>query len=349
MTDTIENFRYHTWELDEMVLAIERPNPFLLRMFFGTTKISDAATIEWDIVEGGKRLAPFVSPNVAGQPMRDRGHRTEALRPAYIKPTGLILPQSGFVRRPGETYGGNMTPKQRIDAKLAEKLAEHEDMLDNRLEWMAASALVNSSILISGESYAAVTVDFGRHADLEDTLSSGARWSQTTGVPLDDIEDMAIDVRKRSYGAVCDTVVMDGQAWSHFKDRMKDDQNFKSDVRLGSSAIESGPRNNIDGELVGRLAGRFDVWVYDGHYEDEEGVMQPYLPAYTCLVGSRAGTDGRTYYGAIQDLHAELVATRMFHKTKERWEPSGLELVSQSAPLVAPRRPNANARLTVHQ
>jgi hypothetical protein len=39
----------------------------------------------------------------------------------------------------------------------------------------------------------------------------------------------------------------------------------------------------------------------------------------------------------------------MFHKTKEQFDPSGLELVSQSAPLVAPRRPNASARITVHQ
>lgn len=348
MNDTVENFRYQTWELDDMVLAIERPNPFLLNKFFRTVKLSDAATIEWDIQEGGRRLAPFVSPFVAGQPVRTRGHRTDTLRPAYIKPTALITPQSGFVRRPGEPYGGNMTPKQRIDAKLAEQLAEHEDMLDNRLEWMAASALVNSSILIEGESYSAKTVDFGRHADLEVSLAGAARWSQAGAEPLNDIEEMALDIRRYSYGAVSDTVVMDGLAWGFFRKRMEDNVNFQAEKRLGSSQIESGPRNNIDGEFVGRLGGRFDIWVYDGHYEDNAGEMQPYLPAYTALVVSSAGIDGRRYFGAIQDLHADLIATRMFHKTKEKWDPSGVELVSQSAPLVAPKRPNSYGRLTVH-
>jgi hypothetical protein len=345
----MDNFRYATWELDAMVSNLERPNPFLLRMFFGNVRMSEAATIEWDVVEGGKRMVPFVSPLVAGRPMRGRGSRVEQFKPAYVKPSGLVTPQMGFTRRPGEAYGGQMTPKQRVDRILAEKIADHEDMLDNRLEWMAAKALVDGSITVSGEDYPSVEVNFGRHSDLEDTLSSGARWSQTTGVPLDDIENMAIDIRKRSYGAVADTVVMDGTAWSYFRARMASNVQFDSTLRLGNSSIDSGPRNNIDGEYVGKVGGRFDVYVYDGHYEDEAGVMQPYLPAYTALVASRAGLEGRTHYGAVQDLAANLVATRMFHKTKEQFDPSGLELVSQSAPLVAPRRPNASARITVHQ
>lgn len=343
------DFRYETWELDALVENLERPNPFLLRMFFGNVRQSEAATIEWDIVEGGRRMVPFVSPLVSGRPMRGRGSRVEQFKPAYVKPKGYITPQDGFTRRPGEPYGGNMTPKQRVDRILAEKIADHEDMLDNRLEWMAAKALVDGSITVSGEDYPSVVVDFGRHSDLEDTLASGARWSQTTAAPLDDIENMAIDIRKRSYGAVADTVVMDGSAWGYFRTRMIDNVLFNTQRRLGTAQINSGPRANVDGELVGDIGGRFNIYVYDGYYEDEAGDMQPYLPQYTALIASSKGIEGRTHYGAIQDLQANLIATRMFHKTKEQFDPSAVELLSQSAPLVAPRRPNACARLTVHQ
>ncbi|WP_428999854.1 hypothetical protein [Stenotrophomonas maltophilia] len=47
------------------------------------------------------------------------------------------------------------------------------------------------------------------------------------------------------------------------------------------------------------------------------------------------------------DLDAEIQARRSFSKSKVLFNPSGLELVTQSGPLLAPRRPNAMFVLTV--
>ena len=345
MSDKIENFRYETWEIDEMVRAIERPNPFLLRMFFPNVREENAKVIEFDIVEGGRRLAPFVSPLVQGQPVRSRGYKTQTLTPAYIKPSAIIHPNQGWTRRPGEPYGGNLTPRERLDRVLAEQIAEHDEMIDNRLEWMAAQALINGSITVSGESYPTVVVEFGRNSNLYKELESSVQWHKSEADPLADIEMMALDIRQYSYGAVADTVVMDGKAWDLMRTRISSNAQlrvqFDNTLRLGSSSAEIGPRNDIDGEYVGRLAGRFDLWVYDGTYEDEEGVGQKYLPDYHVIVGSRAGVQGTQYFGAIQDLDAGLVPMRHFVKTKVKFDPSGLEVLSQSAPLVAPKRPNA--------
>ena len=76
--------------------------------------------------------------------------------------------------------------------------------------------------------------------------------------------------------------------------------------------------------------------------------MQPYLPAYTCLLISSGNLMGTKYYGAIMDFDAQMKAQVMFHKSKTNWDPSGVHLLSQSAPLLAPRRRNAYARITVH-
>ena len=178
---TIQLSRYETWELDAMVEQLERPNPWLLRTCFGRSKFFDTKQSEFDIVDRGRRMAPFVAPTVAGKPMVREGYRTRTLTPAYIKPTALVRPGEAFTRLPGEgAYGGVMTPKQRFDKIVAEYLALHEDMIDNRLEWMAAQTLVNGAITISGESYPTVTVDFGRDPSLHVTLTGGATWDQST-------------------------------------------------------------------------------------------------------------------------------------------------------------------------
>jgi hypothetical protein len=270
---------------------------------------------------------------------------TATLKPAYVKPLKTLTPADGYIRIPGERYGGELTPRQRIDRALAQQLALHENMLDNRLEWMGASALVNGNITIAGDDYPSVVVDFGHHADLTVSVADPNQWDDATGAPLDDIEAHAMVVRDKSYGSVVDELVMDGKAWGFFRTRMAGNVNFAVDQRLGSSQIESGPRNSKTAERVGRLAGRFDIWVYDGFYENDEGAAVKYLPDYTVLL--MAGIEGKRYFGAIQDLDNGMVAQRMFHKTKTEWDPSGVTLLSQSAPALAPRRRNAWGKLIV--
>lgn len=350
----VEDFRYESWELDAMIEALEPLNPFLYNRYFkARTVMSDAPTIEWDIVEGGQRIAPFVSPFVSGKPIKSRGHMTASFKPAYIKPTKTLYPEMGFVRLPGEKYGGTLTPRQRIDRLMAQQLKLHDDMLENRMNWIASKILYAGEVTISGDEYQSVTVGFGSHADLRPAaLSAGARWSQTTAVPLDDIEAMALDIRTISYGAVATEVIMDGTAWGYFRERMKDNKMFDSTLNIndsGRTSIAAGPRNDIGGELVGRLAGRFDVWVYDGMYEDDEGAQQPFMPVYTAEVIAASAMQGTQYFGAIFDMAAGLTAQRIYHKTKEEWDPSGVTLLSQSAPMLAPRRRNAAGRLIVHQ
>lgn len=343
----VEQFRLETWEVDEMVASIERPNPFLLAKFFPTPVFFETKSIEFDIVERGKRLAPFVSPMSEGRAMRSSGSSTRSITPAYIKPKKVVMPGQAFTRMPGEPYGGNLSPRQRLDRAVLEEIAEHRDMIDNRLEWMASKALTTGKVVISGDDYQSVEVDFGHNSGLRTAAGVGVGWDDNNGVPLDDIETIGLAIREKSYGAVADTIVLDGKAWALFRTKMATNVNFSNQVRLGSSAIESGPRNDIDGELVGQLAGRYSIWVYDGAYENESGVTTKYLPDYSMIVAASGAIQGKQYFGAIQDVQS-LIATKHFVKTKESFDPSGIEVLSQSAPMVAPKRPNAYAYHDVH-
>lgn len=354
MNDSLNITRYETWELDAIVAQIERPNPWLLRTFFGREKLFTSKTIEFDVIDRGRRMAPFVSPLAAGKPMRREGYHTRQLSPAYIKPTDLVLPQEGFTRRPGEAYGGDQTPQQRFDALVAETLDNHGQMIENRMEWMAASALVNGYIRIEGDDYPPVLVSFGRDTQLEGALLSGARWSQVTSTPMADIETFALKVRQLSKGAIVTDLIMDGQAWTLLRKHaeVKDliDTNFRRSLPGQTpTSIDAGPRTVLnEAQFVGTLNGTLNLWVYDSYYEDDTGTEQPYLPAYTVLGIATKALEGTQYFGAILDLDAQIGARRTFSKSEVKFNPSGLEIVTQSAPLVAPRRPNAMFKLTVN-
>lgn len=352
--ETYQLSRYETWELDAMVAQIERPNPWLLRTFFPRTRMFTTRHIEFDILDRGRRLAPFVSPMVAGKPTRREGFRTRQIAPAYIKPFDLIVPGDSFTRMPGEGYGGQMSPQQRFDRQVAEKLDLHLEMIDNRLEWMAAQALVLGGITIEGEDYPMQYVDFGRAAALKGALVGTARWSVATSDPLADIETYALNTRIISKGAVVTDLVMDGQTWNLLKKHAAVQDlinNFFRNSLPGQqqTSIDAAPRNNINEAIyMGTLNGRFNMWVYDAYYQDDTGTDQPYIPPYTVLGIARAALEGTQYYGAIIDLDAGMQAQKTFSKSDRKFNPSGLEVVTQSAPLVAPRRPNAMFTLTVN-
>lgn len=346
VTDTFALSRYETWEMDALLAQIERPNPWLLETFFSRQRFFDSKVIEFDLIDRGRRMAPFVSPLVQGKPMRLEGMRTKQLTPAYIKPIHLLTPQESFTRRPGEAYGGAKSPKQRFDELVAETLAMHKDMLTNRLEWMAASALVNGSITISGEDYPTVLVDFGRDASLFLNLTGlPSAWDQIGANPTQDMETMALRVRQISKGAVVTDLIMDGATWQLLRFHSSVTQLISAFYRVGTSAVDPAPRTVMNqAQLVGELNGRLKLWVYDAYVQDDSGNDNPLIPPYT-MIGLSSAVEGSQYYGAINDLEAGMQARDLFTKSKVKFNPSGLEVVSQSAPLVAPKRINAMFRI----
>lgn len=344
---------YATWEVDELVRYVETQPGFLVGRFFNRVKSFQTESIEFDIIDKGRRIAPFVSPFVQGRVMRDEGYRTMQFKPAYIKLADLIRPQDTFTRRQGEPYGGNLTPQARMDRMLADVIERHQLGIDLRKEWMAAQALVYGSVTIAGESYPTSVVDFGRDAALSVTLSGGARWNQTTADIVTDIENMASLVRRKSRGTIVSDIIMNGVTWSYMRARIKDDLILKKlfDTQLNvapTSTVDIGPRNgNTDAEQVGSLSGRFKIWVYDGFYNDENFGEVAFIPDNKVIFISNAGVEGTQYQGAIMDVEANMEPRDVFTKTKMEFDPSALRVLTQSAPLVAPRRANASGVLTV--
>lgn len=344
---------YQTYEVDEIVTQIESQPPYLLDRYFGRTKSFDTETIEWDVVDRGRRIAPFVSPLTPGRVMRRPGSRIMQFKPAYIKLLKLIRPTDTFTRMPGEPYGGAMSPQARMDRLLAETIQMHMEATDTRLEWMAAQSMVNGSITVSGEDYPTVIVNFGRDPALVVTLSGGALWSNpTTADPISDFETIALLVRHKSRGAVVQDFIMNGVTWGLLRtiigtqDKIKNLYSVFQRV-VPISTYDLGPRRDVLAEYVGRISDRFNLIVYDGFYHDDNGVEQKLIPDNRVIAVASSGLEGTRYHGAILDIEAQMQPRDFFVKTWLEKNPSGLQVLSQSAPLVAPRRPNATGVLIV--
>ena len=194
---------YSTAALVQVVPNLKRSQKFLLDMFFPNLVLSETAEVDIDVDVGKRRLAPFVSPLVEGKLVEQRRYQTDRFKPAYIKDKRAPDLQKPVRRMIGEQIGGNnLTPQQRYEANLAFEMEDQVDMIDRRLEWMAAQTLKTGTLTVTGEGFPTQVIDFGRAPSLTVTLAGAAKWGQAGVSPSQDIENWSHEILKQS-GGVC--------------------------------------------------------------------------------------------------------------------------------------------------
>lgn len=332
---------FDTRALQEAVDSFDRPRTFLLDNFFPDVVTFDTEQIDFDKLPGGIRLAPFVSPLVEGQPTKQKPFQTETFRPAYVKPKDVVKPQTTLRRRPGERLLGELTLSQRLEAATVDVLLGHRAAVLARKEWMAVQSVLAGAVTVVGDAYPSTLVSFGRHAALTIALTGAARWGQANVVPSDNLETW-FDLVGTHGGVGVTDVVLDPLAWQ----LLRRDAQFRSALditRQMSGKIEFGPGTTFDtvsdARYVGEASG-VSYWVYQWTYETAAGTVTKMVPDNTVMGLARQPLAGKQLQGAILDVES-LMAEEIFPKTWVEKDPSALFAMSQSAPLVAPLRPNA--------
>ena len=159
--------------INQMVTA----RTFLLKTFFTGFEQFASKSVDIDIRKGKRRLAPFVSPVLAGKVIDQRGFSTKTYTPPYIKPKFATGAQEILNRAPGEiVYVGGQSQIDQASTRLGEDFAELDEMIVRREEWMAAQELVTGSVNIVGDGVNDV-IDFQRSADHTVTLTGAALWT----------------------------------------------------------------------------------------------------------------------------------------------------------------------------
>lgn len=326
--------------------------PLYWLQFFPGQINSNDEWIWFDKVYGDDRkLAPFVVPNAAGRPGKLDGYESLRFKPAYAKLKDPVDPNAAIQRVPGEAFGGTLTTDQRIAAMRVELIRRQKVKHKNTQNWLAARAIIDGKVTITGEDYPTTLVDFRRDPSLTIVLTGAAKWDTATGKPLDDIRDARINASELS-GARVKKWTFGGNAWALFAQRvdLKELQNINyRGQNTDMTLIDDGYPDTV--EFMGTIAGNngqgeIQVWVDTTRYIDETGVEQFYLDQNT-IVGVSDMVDGVRCFGAIQDAYAGYQAIELFQKNYITQDPSIEFISTQSGPLMVPKEPNATVSIKV--
>lgn len=333
---------FSTAVLTRLVESLLRPQTFLMDKFFPNIQNHDTEEVKYDVVSKTRRLAPFVSPIVEGKIVESQGYATKTLKVAYIKDKRVFDSNKPLKRRAGETIGGNLKPSQRIQQTLVAEMADQAEMIVRRQETMAAEVLRTGKCSIIGEGFNAL-VDFGRDANQTIVLAGAARWGQAGISAISNLEDWALATAKLE-GAMPRDIIMDIEAWRLFRKdaEVKDVINMRRVMDIEAKYVGGASGATHMGSF-----GQFEVWLYAEWYTDDAGVTQPLLPVNT-VIGASPQTEGVRHFGAIRDEEAGYQSMEMFPKSWLNKDPSVRYLMMQSAPLLAPYRPNATFCATVN-
>lgn len=353
MLGTIDVF--DTTTLLEVLRVQKKPKTFWLDKCFPRQINFETEKIAFDRVnEDYRRLAPFVAPNVQGKVMTREGSDMVAFKPAYVKPKHIVNPDDVIVRQPGEALGtGSLSLEQRREAIVADILERHKQMHIMTREWMAAKAIIDGKVTIEGENYPKVTVDFRRDASLTVVLLTTAKWdAPTTATPLVDLKN-ARAACNTLCGAVIRDVIFGAGAWALFAGFTDVKALLDKQIR-GSESDFTKMTDGFDDtvEYLGSLqgtggAGLLRLWLYSGKYKDEAGSLQNILDTDTVVGVDFAAVEGHRCFGAIRDGKAGFKPLDMFPKMWEDEDPWAEYLMTQSAPLMVPKQPNATFSIKV--
>jgi hypothetical protein len=345
---------FDTNVLVHVVRNLKLPSQFLLDMFFPNAVEYETEYVSIDVDVGLRRMAPFVSPLVEGKPVEGRKWQTNTFKPAYIKDLRTPDFRRPVLRAIGEKIAGNLTPAERVMQNLAFEMEDQVQMVQRRLEWMAAQALMSGTVTITGDGFEPVTVNFNRDAALTVDISTGgtnAPWLTAATVaalgtsgavtyvtPSTDIEVWNRTILQKS-GRAGDVVIFSSGAWELFLLDTRVQQSVWYQ-RSGDSEVNFGGTPPVQGAVFkGRWSG-YQLWVYNDWYIDSSGTEQPMLTDNYVLMGSTA-MEGVRAFGVILDEDFNFGALAYAPKTWVEKNPSRRHILMQSAPIVIPARVNA--------
>lgn len=346
------------------VLNKQQTDPLFFQQFFGREITFTTEKIMMDEVSEDRYiLAPFVAPHVEGRVMAKGGFDTKSFKPAYVKPKHDVDVAQQFSRRAGEALAtGSLTPQQRYDATIAENLRIEREMIERRINWMCAKAMIEAAVVVEGEDYPRVTVSFNRDGNLSEILAGTARWGESAANPLADLNTKMRLARKLSGGRITD-IIMGEEAYDRFYMDADVKDLLSTDFRIGGTAADAAilgmGDSDKDAELKAVLAGgqsanRVRIWSYAGYYHErnpDSGVLtESFYIDPNAVVGIGNKMDGVQAFGAIKDPNANLRAMRMFPRLVDmkHADPAKEFTLTQSAPLPIPVEPNNTFKLQVH-
>ncbi|GAV24801.1 minor capsid protein E [Carboxydothermus islandicus] len=282
-----------------MLEAVQQMQPvrtFLKSTFFVNERTFDTEYVDVDIIKGKRRMAPFVSPKIGGKVVERQGYRTNTYKAPMLAPKLPTTAEQLLKRLPGEPLYSGMSPEDRAAEQLGRDLAELDEIITRREEWMCAQALFTGQIHITGDGVDEI-IDFG--LTNKEVLTGTAKWSDPNSDPLADLKRWRQAIIKAS-GFSPDILIMASDVLDAFLGHSKIQQLL--DLRLVDTG-QINPQTLPNGTTyIGRIAELgVNIYTYDEWYLDDDGNEKPMVPEKTVLMASTSARFD-LLYGAYVDV-----------------------------------------------
>jgi len=291
-----------------MLQAVRKMLPlrkFFTSTFFPGVKTHVTETVLFDYKKGKRPMAPFVAKRVGGITVARDGFKTKNYTAPKIAPQRVLTVDDLVTRGIGENLYSQRTPAQRQAELLGNDLSELDDMISRRIEWMARELLLGKPIVVKGfidkldSEFVEDEIDFGFTNKI--TLTSGARWNQSTSDKYKNLEDWRLQVIRLT-GEAPTFVVFGRGAWTEFR---KDEYiNKILDQQNATLALMHPSVVNEALTYCGKLPGLgLELYTYDDWFIDDSGTEQPFIPNDTVIMARKnlGGFD----YGAVTQMESD--------------------------------------------
>lgn len=304
----------------------------LLEKVFSTRVQVLAEEIDVDVVVGGKRLAPFVSPVEGGIVVSALGRTVQSVKAPRIRPKKVIQANDLLsVRAAGASlYLGEGGIEDYKNQRVATELADLKNMITRTTEWMAAQSLTGT-LVMDFQDNVQFQIDYNFPSSHKPTISAGSRWDEASGDPVSDILTwkrlISKDTGYTADIAFASSYVVDALLAN---EKVRELLNYRH-INVGEISIG---RSNYIGRLVG-----VDVYEYDATYVDASDAEQRFIPKEAFIMVASEGPF-RMHHALVYDLDEEVaVAQPFFAKSWTEADPSMLWLLAESRPLPVPHWP----------
>lgn len=274
---------------------------FLKSTFFKNSMTYVTKNVNFDIVEGDRKIAPYVNPKVGGKVVPNKGYRTQTYTAPLVAPEKVTEAEEMLDRMPGEQITSNTTPAERAVRKIRADLRELDEMITRREEEMCAEALFLGKITVKGEGVDD-EIDFG--FTNKETLASGKKWTASGSDPIGDLRRWKRAIAKDGH-VNADICIMSEAAAAAFINneqvqKLLDIKNY-SIAKINPMQISAGV------SYIGTISALgMSIYTYDEYYTDDwttpgTEVVKPYVPEGVIGLFSTAA-ECTMLYGAISDF-----------------------------------------------
>lgn len=309
---------------------------FLKDMFFSKIQTFTTENVDVDYYKGRRKMAPFVSPRLAGKVINRDGFTTKTYKPPMIKPIRMITGDDIMKRSMGENVYTVKSPEDRALEMLAQDMIELDEMITRREEWMVSQILFTGKVHMIGDGVdETLEFDFTN----KETLLDPEKWTAETSDPIADLKRWRLQIIKNS-GLTPDVVIMASDVVDIFTNNLTV-QKLMDIRRIELGEIK--PRTLPNGvTFIGTITSLgLDIYSYDEWYFDEETQTEkPMVPEGQLLMGSTRAHSSMLYGAVtITDSVTNNFMTYEGARIPDSWSqknPSARYLQMNSRPLPIP-------------